>query len=129
MKKHSIIEKCSYFYDYLKILCTQIHFIIGHYGLAQYHGRMAARNMLGKQLQPIKAVPYFWTMLFGKGFRYAGHGSYDDIVFAGNVDDLKFMAFFLKDDEVVSVLSCGEYYLFEFELNYIRIIIFKVWIL
>ncbi|ENN75039.1 hypothetical protein YQE_08354, partial [Dendroctonus ponderosae] len=79
---------------------------IGHYGLAQYHGRAAAVNMLGKN-EPIKAVPYFWTMLFGKGFRYAGHGSYDDIIYAGDVEGLKFMAFFLKEHEVVSVTSCG----------------------
>ncbi|KAF7279296.1 hypothetical protein GWI33_007429 [Rhynchophorus ferrugineus] len=79
---------------------------IGHYPLAHYHGKMAALNILGKQT-PIKSVPYFWTMLFGKGFRYAGHGKYDDIIFAGDVDSLKFMAFFLKDDEVVSTASCG----------------------
>ncbi|XP_050316077.1 apoptosis-inducing factor 3-like isoform X2 [Anthonomus grandis grandis] len=79
---------------------------IGHYGLAQYHGRSAALNMIGKPT-PIKAVPYFWTMLFGKGFRYAGHGKYDDIVYAGDVEELKFMAFFLDGDEVIAVLSCG----------------------
>lgn len=79
---------------------------IGHYGLAHYHGKMAALNMLGKQT-PIKSVPYFWTMLFGKGFRYAGHGAYDDVIYAGDVDNLKFMAYFLKGDEVVSTTSCG----------------------
>ncbi|XP_066144859.1 apoptosis-inducing factor 3 [Euwallacea fornicatus] len=79
---------------------------IGHYPLAHYHGRMAALNMVGK-ITPIKVVPYFWTMLFGKGFRYAGHGSFDDIIYAGDVENLKFMAFFLKDDEVVSTTSCG----------------------
>ncbi|KAL1489370.1 hypothetical protein ABEB36_014281 [Hypothenemus hampei] len=79
---------------------------IGHYPLAHYHGRIAALNMLNKNV-PLKAVPYFWTMLFGKGFRYAGHGNYDDIIYAGDVENLKFMAFFLKDDEVVSATSCG----------------------
>lgn len=83
-----------------------IFFILGHYPLAQYHGRMAALNMLGKNT-PIKAVPYFWTMLFGKGFRYAGHGAYDDVIYHGDVENLKFIAFFLKDDEVVSATSCG----------------------
>lgn len=41
---------------------------IGHYSLAHYHGKMAALNMLGIQ-KPLRVVPYFWTMLFGKGIR------------------------------------------------------------
>lgn len=49
--------------------------VIGHYGLAQQHGRIAAFNMLGQKV-PLKAIPYFWTTLFGKGIRYCGHGRY-----------------------------------------------------
>lgn len=48
---------------------------IGHFPLAQYHGKIAALNMIGKQ-QTLKSVPYFWTMLFGKGFRYIFFISY-----------------------------------------------------
>lgn len=44
---------------------------IGHWQLAQYHGHRAAANMLGKR-EPIKSVPFFFSMLFGKGLRYAG---------------------------------------------------------
>ncbi|XP_050316078.1 apoptosis-inducing factor 3-like [Anthonomus grandis grandis] len=79
---------------------------IGHYGLAHFHGRSAAINMLGKSI-PIKAVPYFWTVLCGKPFRYSGYGKYDDVIYAGDLAELKFMAFFLKGDEVISALSCG----------------------
>lgn len=79
---------------------------IGHYGLAHYHGKHAALHMLDKP-EPIKTVPYFWTMLFGKGFRYAGYGDFDDVIYAGDVDNLKFMAYFIKEDEVVAVTSCG----------------------
>lgn len=39
--------------------------------------------------------------------RYAGHGSYDDIIYTGNVEEYKFVAFYLKNDEVVAVSSCG----------------------
>lgn len=42
---------------------------IGHYPLAQYHGRMAGLNMAGNTTE-IRCVPYFWTVLFGKSFRY-----------------------------------------------------------
>lgn len=79
---------------------------IGHYPLAQYHGRIAALNMLNRKT-PLKAVPYFWTMLFGKGIRYAGHGKYDDILYYGSVDDLKFIAFYLQNDRVIAASSCS----------------------
>lgn len=79
---------------------------IGHYPLAQYHGRIAALNMLNKRTE-LKAVPYFWTMLFGKGIRYAGHGKYDDILYYGNVDELKFIAFYLQNDRVIGASSCS----------------------
>lgn len=79
---------------------------IGHYPLAQYHGRVAALNMLNKRTN-LKAVPYFWTMLFGKGIRYAGHGKYDDILYYGSVKDLKFIAFYLQNDRVIATSSCG----------------------
>lgn len=78
---------------------------IGHYPLAQYHGRIAALNMLNKKTE-LRAVPYFWTMLFGKGIRYAGHGKYDDILYHGNVEELKFVAFYLEKDRVIAASSC-----------------------
>jgi NADPH-dependent 2,4-dienoyl-CoA reductase/sulfur reductase-like enzyme len=44
---------------------------IGHWQLAHYHGRIAALNMVGKPTE-VQTVPFFWTMLFGKGVRFAG---------------------------------------------------------
>ncbi|KAJ8935806.1 hypothetical protein NQ318_023359 [Aromia moschata] len=73
---------------------------IGHYQLAHYHGKMAALNMLGKR-KAMEAVPYFWTMLLGKGISggsavFVDHATAatDDIIYAGNVDELKFVAFY-----------------------------------
>ncbi|KAI2656280.1 Apoptosis-inducing factor 3 [Labeo rohita] len=43
---------------------------IGHWQLAQAHGRIAGLSMLNQQVA-INTVPYFWTMLLGKGIRYA----------------------------------------------------------
>ncbi|XP_059224331.1 apoptosis-inducing factor 3 isoform X2 [Stomoxys calcitrans] len=81
---------------------------IGHYQLAQYHGRIAALNMVGKTTEELRAVPFFFTMLFGKGFRYSGYGKYNDVVIEGDLDNLKFVAYFLDgDDKVVAVASCG----------------------
>lgn len=79
---------------------------IGHYPLAHMHGRIAALNMMDKKV-PLKTVPFFWTMLFGKGYRYAGHGRYDDIIYNGNVEEHKFVAYYLKDDKVIAISSCG----------------------
>nr|XP_023017973.1 apoptosis-inducing factor 3-like [Leptinotarsa decemlineata] len=79
---------------------------IGHFGLAHYHGKTAALNMIGKQKE-LRSVPYFWTRLFGLSIRYCGFGHFDDIIYVGDVEALKFVAFYLKSDEVVSASSCG----------------------
>ncbi|KAM4047723.1 apoptosis-inducing factor 3-like isoform 1-T1 [Anomaloglossus baeobatrachus] len=78
---------------------------IGHWQMAHAHGRIAAFNMLNKQ-EPVNSVPFFWTSLLGKSIRYAGFGEgYTEIVMKGTLEDLKFLAFYLKDDMVVAVSS------------------------
>ncbi|CAK1541536.1 unnamed protein product [Leptosia nina] len=79
---------------------------IGHIGLSQYHGLVAAKNILKKET-PLRTVPYFWTMLFGKSIRYAGCGKPASSLIEGNVADLKFVVFFFDEsDKVISVASC-----------------------
>ena len=34
-------------------------------------GRIAARNMLGKE-EAFNSIPYFWTVQYGKSLRYCG---------------------------------------------------------
>uniref|UniRef100_A0A1A9WA16 Rieske domain-containing protein n=1 Tax=Glossina brevipalpis TaxID=37001 RepID=A0A1A9WA16_9MUSC len=81
---------------------------IGHYQLAQYHGRIAAINMFGCRPEALRAVPFFFTMLFGKGFRFSGYGAFSDVVIEGDLESLKFVAYFINSkDKVVSVASCG----------------------
>uniref|UniRef100_A0A1A9Z3Y6 Rieske domain-containing protein n=1 Tax=Glossina pallidipes TaxID=7398 RepID=A0A1A9Z3Y6_GLOPL len=81
---------------------------IGHYQLAQYHGRIAAINMVQCRPEILRAVPFFFTMLFGKGFRFSGHGAFSDVVIEGDLEGLKFVAYFINsEDKVVSVASCG----------------------
>ncbi|XP_058454692.1 apoptosis-inducing factor 3 isoform X2 [Malaya genurostris] len=80
---------------------------IGHYPLAQYHGKIAALNMVGKATG-LKAVPYFWTMLFGKGFRYAGYGSPYEVIIEGDLKQLTFVAFYIDiHEKVIGMASCG----------------------
>ncbi|XP_055922847.1 apoptosis-inducing factor 3 isoform X2 [Eupeodes corollae] len=80
---------------------------IGHYQLAQYHGHIAAKNMAGKS-EELRAVPFFWTVLFGKGFRYSGYGKPTEIKIIGNVQELKFVAFYLDgENNVIAAASCN----------------------
>ncbi|XP_049825154.1 apoptosis-inducing factor 3 isoform X3 [Aethina tumida] len=79
---------------------------IGHYPLAQYQGKIAALNLLGIDT-PLKSVPFFWTMLYGKGIRYAGHGKFNFIHYEGDVEGFKFVAYYLQCEEVVAVASMG----------------------
>ncbi|CAH2093750.1 unnamed protein product [Euphydryas editha] len=79
---------------------------IGHVGLAQYHGLVAAKNILNKDIS-LRTVPYFWTMLFGKSIRYAGCGKSSSFQIEGDVKSLKFVIFFFNEAEkVISVASC-----------------------
>ncbi|XP_073523797.1 apoptosis-inducing factor 3-like isoform X2 [Phyllobates terribilis] len=78
---------------------------IGHWQMAHAHGRIAALNMLNKE-EPVNSVPFFWTSLLGKSIRYAGFGEgYTEIVMKGTLEELKFLAFYVKDDIVVAVSS------------------------
>lgn len=79
---------------------------IGHVGLAQYHGRVAALNILKKDV-PLRTVPYFWTMLFGKSIRYTGCGTAASTLVEGDVEGLKFVIFFFdKSEKVIAMASC-----------------------
>ena len=77
---------------------------IGHWQLAQALGRNAALNLLGKR-EAVRSVPFFWTVLFGMSFRYAGHAAhgFDDILYEGSVAEGSFAAYYCKGQEVVAV--------------------------
>lgn len=80
---------------------------IGHYGLSQYHGKIAASNMCGIKRE-LQAIPFFWTMLFGKSIRYAGHGRYSEVKIDGDLEDMKFVVFYFDNEgKVVSMASAG----------------------
>jgi hypothetical protein len=71
--------------------------------------------MLGKKT-PLRSVPFFWTVFFfflvsghspvmtpqvqyGKSLRYCGHlPTYDDVIVHGDLENFKFIAFYLKVD-------------------------------
>ncbi|XP_014486013.1 PREDICTED: apoptosis-inducing factor 3 isoform X2 [Dinoponera quadriceps] len=84
--------------------CDNILAAIGHYSLAQYHGKIAALNICGKET-PLKSVPYFWTSLLGKNYRYAGYGKPVTIKIHGSLDNLEFFAYHLKGGKVIGMSS------------------------
>lgn len=75
---------------------------LGHWQIAQAHGRIAALNMLCREVE-LNTVPYYWTVLFGRTIRYAGYGEgYTEMVLKGKFENMKFLALYLKDGEVVA---------------------------
>ncbi|XP_032663884.1 apoptosis-inducing factor 3 isoform X2 [Odontomachus brunneus] len=84
--------------------CDDILAAIGHYSLAHYHGKIAALNICGKET-PLRSVPFFWTNLFGKNYRYAGYGKPTAIKIHGSLDNLEFFAYYLKDSKVIGMSS------------------------
>lgn len=89
------------------ILMTGNREAIGHYGLAQYHGKIAAMNMCGLK-EKLKTVPFFWTVLFGKSLRYTGHGRASDVKIEGSLEEMKYVAFYFNaDGKVIAMSSCG----------------------
>ncbi|XP_059207065.1 apoptosis-inducing factor 3 [Centropristis striata] len=78
---------------------------IGHWQMAQAHARIAALNMLNKPTE-LNSVPFYWTVQLGKTIRYAGYGEgYTDIVLKGKFEDRKFLALYIKNDEVIAAAS------------------------
>lgn len=80
---------------------------IEHWRLAQQHGQLAARNMLGKN-ETFTAAPFFWTQQFGKSLRYAGHAEkWDEIIYQGEVAKQDFLAFYVAAGRVAAVAGMG----------------------
>ncbi|MEL6461663.1 MAG: FAD-dependent oxidoreductase [Cyanobacteria bacterium J06621_15] len=76
---------------------------IEHWRLAQQHGRIAARNMIGERIK-FSSVPFFWSGQFDVKLRYAGHAeNWDDIIIQGNLEKQEFLAFYVKNNQVLAV--------------------------
>ena len=75
---------------------------VEHWRVAEQHGRLAARNMMGAE-RPFDAVPYFWTIQFMKQLDYVGHGSgQDEIVVRGDLAKPAFIAYYRREGRVVA---------------------------
>lgn len=76
---------------------------IEHWRTAMQQGRIAAKNMAGKDVA-YDSVPFFWTRQFDAGLLYVGHAaSWDEIVYQGDVAATDFLAFYVKGGQVLAV--------------------------
>jgi 3-phenylpropionate/trans-cinnamate dioxygenase ferredoxin reductase subunit len=74
---------------------------IEHWDVAFNHGKTAALNMLGRNVNH-EAIPYFFSDLADwSSMEYVGPGS-GRVVVRGSMDDGEFTAFYLGDDGVVT---------------------------
>ncbi|CAB3381437.1 Hypothetical predicted protein [Cloeon dipterum] len=85
---------------------------IGHWQLSHFHGKVAGRSVAAfladqpQDLAVLDAVPFFWTMLFGKSIRYAGYGAgFEEVHLTGDLTQLQFVAYYLKAGKAVAVAS------------------------
>ncbi len=80
---------------------------IEHWRLAEQHGRVAAKAMLGQEAR-YEGVPFFWTFHFGKRLGYLGHAEeWDEIVVEGDVAGMEFVTSYVQGGTVKAVLTCG----------------------
>lgn len=70
---------------------------IEHWRVAQQHGMVAARNMLGQNESIHQHVPFFWTSQWKLTIRYVGHAAtWDEIIYRGKPTDRNFIAFYVQ---------------------------------
>ena len=80
---------------------------IEHWQLAELHGFTAAANMSG-QPEEFRGVPFFWTEQFDTYLYYVGHvPAWDEIIWHGKVQDRNFLAFYVKNGQVLAAAGCG----------------------
>jgi 3-phenylpropionate/trans-cinnamate dioxygenase ferredoxin reductase component len=76
-----------------------------HWQSAQRHAVCTARSMLGRR-EPFAEVPWFWSDQYGIGLQMAGDpGIADEVVRRGDVEDLCFAAFYLRQGRMVAAVG------------------------
>ncbi|KIJ14286.1 hypothetical protein PAXINDRAFT_12937 [Paxillus involutus ATCC 200175] len=77
---------------------------IEHWNVAGNHGRAVGKTIAG-QPQPFFKIPIFWSAQ-GQQLRYCGLGvGYDDVILNGDPGEMKFIAYYVKEGQVVAVAS------------------------
>jgi NADPH-dependent 2,4-dienoyl-CoA reductase/sulfur reductase-like enzyme/nitrite reductase/ring-hydroxylating ferredoxin subunit len=78
---------------------------IEHWRLAQQHGRVAAHNLAGHQVE-YAGVPFFWSEQFDLFLQYAGYAAaWDEVLIHGDLAARDFLAFYLQGDRVKAAVG------------------------
>jgi 3-phenylpropionate/trans-cinnamate dioxygenase ferredoxin reductase subunit len=81
---------------------------VEHWQNGVKQGAAAARSMLGRG-QPYDEVHWFWSDQFDANIQYAGfHAAWDRIVVRGSLASRKFLAFYLTEGCVESVVAINQ---------------------
>ena len=83
------------------------HVRVEHWANALHQPQAAARAMLGQDVA-YDMVPYFYTDQYDLGMEYAGYvepGGYDRVVFRGDREGREFVAFWLRDGQVLAGMN------------------------
>ena len=83
------------------------HIRVEHWANALHQPQAAARAMLGQEVA-YDRLPYFFTDQYDLGMEYSGYvepGGYDDVVVRGELDRREFIAFWLRDGQVLAGMN------------------------
>jgi 3-phenylpropionate/trans-cinnamate dioxygenase ferredoxin reductase subunit len=83
------------------------HIRVEHWANALHQPQTAAKAMLGQDVA-YDRIPYFYTDQYDLGVEYSGYvepDRYDQVVFRGNVDERKFIAFWLAGGRVLAGMN------------------------
>lgn len=57
---------------------------------------------------PFKYVPFFWTVQYGKSFRYCGYGAnFDECFIRGELNEYSFEVYYGINDRIVAIATMG----------------------
>lgn len=83
------------------------HLRLEHWSAALNQGPVAAANMVGRATS-YDHVPYFFSDQYDMGMEYWGYveaGHYDRVVFRGEVDKGEYIAFWVREDQVLAAMN------------------------
>jgi NADPH-dependent 2,4-dienoyl-CoA reductase/sulfur reductase-like enzyme/nitrite reductase/ring-hydroxylating ferredoxin subunit len=80
---------------------------VEHWVVAQRHGEIVARNMLG-QKRRCNIVPYFWSQHYDVAISYVGHAEqWDQADATGSLQDRRYTLALRKGEKTLAVITLG----------------------